>query len=106
MASYQGSWGSTEVNVRPSLGQPASQPRLKLHDVRCRGDSHVKVEDELVGDDVDLDPALTHGEVHSGHVPQGQVRVRLESLLLQGAEVQQFVDHLPRLLGRGVLEES
>ena len=60
-----------EVNGSPGIRQPASQPSLELLDVCCRGDPHVKVEDELVRDDIDLDPALAHGEVNSGHVTEG-----------------------------------
>ena len=49
----------------PGVPASASQPRLELLIVGV--DPH-EVEDELIGDDIDLDPSLAHGEVYSGHV--------------------------------------
>ena len=94
-----------QLNVAPSLSEPATHLLLELDDVRGGSDPDVEVEDELVRHHVDLDPARHQSQVDGGDVAQGEAGVGLQSRLLLSSELQQFVDDLLGLLPRGVLQE-
>ena len=94
-----------QLDVAASLRQPASQHVLELLELGGRRDADVEVDDKLVRHHVDLHAALHQRQVDRRHVAEGQLGVRLQPELLLRPELEQSVDHLLRLLRRGVLQE-